>query len=220
MSARARSVDGRVVRGGGGRVSRGRGAPRGSVSGDLGGSTRAHTARMQRARLLAAAVGTVSELGWSGVTVAQIAGRARVSRRTFYDLFCDREDCLLGMLDDAVARVEEELRRTDLQESSWQDRVREGLWTILSFLDREPVLAGVCVVHALGGGTQVLARRQEIFGRLASILDEGRRESAHGQRTSDLTAEGLVGAAFTIVHARLSRPEGDPLTALASALMS
>jgi len=172
---------------------------------------------MQRARLIGAAVPVVDEVGWSGVTVAQIATRARVSRRTFYDLFADRDDCLLAMLDDAVARIEDELALVS-HGVSWCARVRGGLWTILSFLHREPVLARVCVVQALRGGLRVLERREEIFARLAAILEEGRGESPR-EEVSRLTAEGLVGAAFTIVQARLLRGEREPLTDLTGELM-
>jgi AcrR family transcriptional regulator/DNA-binding MarR family transcriptional regulator len=180
-------------------------------------SARGQVSEMQRARLIRAAVPVVDEVGWAGSTVAQIASRARVSRRTFYDLFADREDCLLAVLDDAVARIEAELGPVSL-EKSWRARVRGGLWTILSFLDREPVLARVCVVEALRGGPRVLECRQEIFARLARILEEGRGESPR-EETSRLTAEGLVGAAFTIVQARLPRGELESLTDLTGELM-
>jgi AcrR family transcriptional regulator len=180
-------------------------------------SARGQVSEMQRARLICAAVPVVDEVGWSGATVAQIAARARVSRRTFYDLFADRDDCLLAVLDDAVARIEDELGPVSL-EVSWRARVRGGLWTILSFLDREPILARVCVVEALRGGSRVLERREEIFARLAAILGEGRGESPR-EETSRLTAEGLVGAAFTIVQARLLRCDREPLTGLTGELM-
>ena len=49
---------------------------------------RVKVSEMQRARLLGGAVAAVERLGWSNVTVASIASRARVSRRTFYELFC------------------------------------------------------------------------------------------------------------------------------------
>jgi AcrR family transcriptional regulator/DNA-binding MarR family transcriptional regulator len=172
---------------------------------------------MQRSRLLSAAVATVAELGWSGATVAHITARARVSRRTFYDLFDNREDCLLAVLEDVVGEVERELVAADLGGLSWRERVRGGLWTILCFLDREPALARVCVAQALHGGPRVLARREEILGRLAAILDEGRRENARG--CPPLTAEGLVGATFAIVYARLTRAERKPLTSLLPELM-
>jgi AcrR family transcriptional regulator len=180
-------------------------------------SARGQVSEMQRARLIGAAVPVVDEVGWSAATVAQIASRARVSRRTFYDLFTDRDDCLLAVLDDAVARIEHELGLVGL-EVSWRARVRGWLWTILSFLDREPVLARVCVVEALRGGPRVLERREEIFAGLARVLEEGCGESPR-EETSDLTAEGLVGAAFTIVQARLLRGDREPLTGLTGELM-
>src|SRR5580692_8781024 len=180
-------------------------------------TARGNVAEMQRARLIGAAVVVVDEVGWSAVTVAQIATRARVSRRTFSDLFSDRDDCLLAMLDDAVARIEDELVLVSAQ-ASWCARVRGGLWTILSFLDREPVLARVCVLEAPRGGPLVLDRREEIFARLAEVLGEGSEESPR-EETSRLTAEGLVGAAFTIVQARLLRGDRKLLTGLVGELM-
>ncbi len=177
---------------------------------------------MQRARLLSAAVATIGELGYAGASVAHITARARVSRRTFYDLFANREDCLLAVLGDAVQRISDEIAAADLAGSAWRDRVRGGLLAILSFFDREPVLARVCVVDALQGGPRVLAWREEVLAGLARALDEGRLESRAGSREcTSLTAEGLVGAAFAIVHARLiSKQRRGPLRDLAGELMS
>ena len=93
---------------------------------------------------------------------------------------------------------------------------------ILSFFDREPVLARVCVVDALQDGPRVLAWREEVLAGLAGVLDEGRLESRAGSREcTALTAEGLVGAAFAIVHARLtSKKQRGPLRDLVGELMS
>ncbi len=168
-------------------------------------SPRVQVSEMQRSRLLSAAVVTVEELGWSGASVAHITSRARVSRRTFYDLFENREDCLLAILEDVVGRVEGELAALRLDGLPWRERVRAGLWTVLCFLDREPLLARACVAQALQGGPRVLERREEILARLAVVLDEGRLEHARGLECPPLTAEGLVGAVFSIVHARLVR---------------
>jgi AcrR family transcriptional regulator len=186
-------------------------------------SPRVQVAGMQRARLLAAALATVEELGWPDASVAHIAGRARVSRRTFYDLFANREDCLLAVLQGAVERIEGEIVAADLMGLPWVERVRGGLFTILSFFDREPVLARVCVVQALRGGPRVLRWREGILARLAEVLDEGRGErSSRSQDCTVLTAEGLVGAAFAIVYARLSVNERQEpsLSALLGELMS
>jgi AcrR family transcriptional regulator len=173
---------------------------------------------IQRSRLLAAAVVAVDELGYADTTVSDVTSRARVSRRTFYELFSNREECLAAVLEDVVGLVEGEVVAAGLGGLAWRERVRGGLWAILSFLDREPALARVCVVQALRGGTEVLARREEILAGLTAVVDEGRRD-ARGGGCTPLTAEGVVGAAFAIVYARLLRGEQGPLRGLLGELM-
>jgi AcrR family transcriptional regulator len=180
---------------------------------------REQVAEIQRSRLLAGAVGTIDEHGYAHTTVGQIATRARVSRRTFYELFADREACLAALFEEVVGMIERELAAAGLGGLPWRERVRGGLWAILSFFDREPALARVCVVQVLRGGPGVLARRDEVLARLAEELDEGRGGGARGAQCTALTAEGLVGAAFGIVYARLLRGERMPLTGLFGELM-
>jgi AcrR family transcriptional regulator len=175
---------------------------------------------IQRSRLIAAAVCAIEELGYAQVTVGQITRRASVSRRTFYELFSDREECLSAVLEDALAALAAELARADLEGLPWPKRVRGGLATVLAFFDREPALARVCVVQALHGGPRVLERREHILAELAVVLDEGRAVGARGAECAPLTAEGLVGAAFGIVYARLFKRESPPLTDLVGELMA
>jgi AcrR family transcriptional regulator/DNA-binding MarR family transcriptional regulator len=186
----------------------------------LGEAPRARVVEIQRSRLLAAAASVVDERGFSHTTVAHITEHARVSRRTFYDLFEDREDCLLAVFEDAVDLIRREvLAATGAAGRDWRERVRAGLWAILSFLDREPVLARVCVVQTLRSGTRPLERREEVLTELARVLDEGRGESARGGACPPLTSEGLIGAVSTILYGRLCRGEHPPLTTIFGELM-
>ena len=191
--------------------------PRGVAS-----TPRVQVAEMQRARLLTAAVATIAELGYARASVAHITERARVSRRTFYDLFENREDCLLAVLQDAVARIEGEIAAANLTGLGWRERVRGGLLAILSFFDREPTLARVCVVQALQGGSRVLQWREAVLCELAEVLDQGRgRGLPRSRECTVLTAEGLVGAASAIVYARLLAPRRqESLRNLVGELMS
>ena len=186
-----------------------------------GGDGVAHprVVKIQRSRMLAAAAQAVEELGYARATVAHITRRAKVSRRTFYELFSNREECLIAALEDVVERIRGELAAAALEGLAWRERVRGGLWVILAFFDREPVLARFCVVQALRGSQAVLERREEILGDLAHVIDEGRLESARGGECPPLTAEGLVGAASALIYARLLRRESEPLTGLTSDLM-
>jgi AcrR family transcriptional regulator len=183
---------------------------------------RVQVSEMQRSRLLAAAAMIVDEEGYARTTVARITQRARVSRRTFYEQFDDREACLDALVEDVVTTIEGEIARANLDGLTWRERVRGGLVAILSFFDREPALARVCVVQSPRGGKSVLRRREQILTRLSSVLDEGRSErSAKGGGVTELTAEGLIGAALTIVHTRLQRGQASaPLTNLTGELMS
>ncbi len=174
---------------------------------------------IQRSRLLAAAVVAVDELGYADATVADITGRAHVSRRTFYELFSNREECLAAVLEGVVALVEGEIAAAGLGRLPWRERVRGGLWVILSFLESEPALARICVVQALRGGPQTLERREQVLARLAGVLDEGRREGPRGAGCTLVTAEGLVGGAFGVVYSRLRSGGGEPLTGLLDELM-
>ena len=54
----------------------------------------------QRVRILRAAAVAVDERGYGAVTVTHITARAKISRRTFYELFVDREECLLAVMED------------------------------------------------------------------------------------------------------------------------
>ena len=184
------------------------------------GVPRRQVAEIQRSRLLAAAVRAADERGYANTTVADIVARSRLSRRTFYEMFADREECLSAVLEDALALIEAELDEACLEGLSWRERLRNGLWVILAFFDREPVLARVCVVGALSGGPAVLERREEVLAGLARVVDEGRVQGgARARECTPLTAEGLVGAAMAILYARLLKGQREPLTGLLGELM-
>src|ERR671930_1076961 len=51
--------------------------------------------KSQRSRMLGALVEVVAEKGYVATTVADVIGRAGVSRTTFYEQFKDKEDCFL-----------------------------------------------------------------------------------------------------------------------------
>jgi AcrR family transcriptional regulator len=183
------------------------------------GAPRVHVEEIQRSRVLTAAAAVIDEVGYEQSTVQRIAARARVSRRTFYELFENRDACLVALLDEVVKRVEQELEAAGLGSLAWRERVRGGLWVILSFLDAEPALARICVVQALHGGPAAMERRERVLKRLAAILDEGRQEGSRGDECTLVTAEGLVGGAFGVIYARLRSGDRRPLTELLDELM-
>jgi AcrR family transcriptional regulator/DNA-binding MarR family transcriptional regulator len=169
--------------------------------------------------MLAAAVDAVDEVGYAGMTVAQVISRARVSRKTFYDVFADREDCFLAAFDQALAQGRELLGEAYRAEDSWSEGVRTALARLLSTMDEEPALTRLVVVEALAAGERVLGRRAEAFSELAAAIDRGRREP-DALDPAEVTAEGVVGAVFAVLHARVLDGGERPLTELLGQLMS
>jgi AcrR family transcriptional regulator len=170
-------------------------------------------AEIQRARMIAALIEVTRERGVGGVTVAHIVARAGVSRRTFYELFEDREDCVLAAFDLAVARAARRVLPAYRVPGSWQERIRAALCALLEFVEDEPGMATLCIVDALGAGPVVLERRSRIVGLLIDAVHEGRHEVRRGARPTRLTAEGVVGAILAVLYARLADQGGDPACA-------
>jgi AcrR family transcriptional regulator len=160
-------------------------------------------AEIQRARLLAAMTDVACERGAGNVTVAQVVERAGVSRRTFYELFSDREECFLAAFDDGMARASGYVLGAYDPEAGWAERVRSALTALLEFVDVERGVGRVLIVESLGAGTEALERRRRVLACIISVVGEGRSDVKGGEGPPSLTAEGAVGAVFSVIHARL-----------------
>jgi AcrR family transcriptional regulator/DNA-binding MarR family transcriptional regulator len=181
---------------------------------------REHVSEIQRLRILAAMVEVASERGAAQATVAHVVARAGVSRRTFYDLFEDRESCFLTAFEEALGQAAGVVLPVYRSLGSWRERIRGALWALLVLFDSHPAAARLCVVEALAAGPRALARRQEVVRLLIAAVDEGRSEVAKGSRQPPpLTADGVVGAVLSVIHSRLLEPGGGSLAGLLGELM-
>jgi AcrR family transcriptional regulator len=215
-------------------------------SGDDGGGPRAQLAEIQRARILAAATQAVAELGYAGLTVSEVISRARISRRTFYEFFADREECFLAAFDVALARVAEPVlaaylgaaphrpsaggedagrpdasrERANRSHGTWRERVSAALGAMLALFDEQPAAARLLVVDALAAGPVALERRAAVFDALVAAVEDG-RGAARGREPGPLAGEAVVGAVLSVLHTRLLEPDRrEPLSGLLGPLMN
>ncbi|HTA15886.1 MAG TPA: TetR family transcriptional regulator [Solirubrobacteraceae bacterium] len=175
---------------------------------------------IQRARILAGMVEECARRGAASVSVAHVVGRAGVSRRTFYEVFQDREDCFLAAFDDGVARATQCALAGYNPSARWAERLRAALVGLLRFLDVESDMGRLLIVGSLGAGARALARRRDVLAQLTAAVDEGRDLSKAGDEFSLLTAEGVVGGVLSVLHSRLQQDTTTPLVELTSPLMS
>ena len=199
-------------------------------------SGRERVVEIQRARILAAMSELVREHGVGAVTVAHVVGRSGVSRRTFYELFEDREDCLRAAFESAVDRAAggvlqayKAARGAGTGNGAaggggvWVERVRAGLAALLEFLDAEPALGSLCVVDSLAAGPVVLERRARVVGVLVDVVHRGGLAACRGlggRRPGRIVAEGAVGGVLSVIHARVAARGERPLVGLLSQLMA
>src|SRR5580704_13306877 len=181
---------------------------------------RGHVTEIQRARMLGAAVEAIEENGYARLTVAQVINRAKVSRKTFYDLFVDREDCFLAVFERTLDQMGARVAEAYAQEPTWREAVRAGLAALLVFIDEEPELARLCVVDALGGGPRVLEERTRVLAQVRVVIDLGRGAATTRREPPSVTAEGVIGAVFAVIHTRMLERSSKPYIGLHGPLMS
>ena len=160
----------------------------------------------------------VAEHGESNVTVARVIARSGVSRRTFYELFSDREECFLAAVDDAVARASRYVLDSYDPSARWAERIRSALTGLLAFLDVERGMGRLLIVGSLGAGVKALERRERVLAQMIAVVDEGRTEAKTGNEPPPLTAEGIVGGVLSVLHSRLLQEDPGRLLKLTSPL--
>jgi AcrR family transcriptional regulator len=180
---------------------------------------RSGVADIQRARMIAALVEVAGERGAGGVTVAHVVARSGVSRRTFYELFADRDACFLAAFDLAAGRAAQRVLPAFESQGAWRERIRAGLGALLEYLEDEPGMGRLLMVDALGAGSAALERRAGMVGYLVGAVHEGRHEAKRGTAPTSLTAEGVVGAVLAVLHARLALGGSPEMVGLLGPLM-
>ncbi len=184
-----------------------------------GQSPRARIAELQRDRILAATVEAIEEIGYARLSVAAILNRARISRKTFYDAFANREDCFLAVFEQTLSEARRLAGEAYARESSWCKGVRSALGTLLAYAEAEPALARLLVVEAIRAGKEVSQLRAHALAEIASVIDEGRVAASTVHQPPEISAEGVAGAVFAALHARLLDGDAEGLTDLLGPLM-
>ena len=124
----------------------------------------------QRGRLLEAMAQCVAEHGYAATTVAQVIGRAGVSRKTFYEHFPDKRACFLAAWEVGTDILIAQVLAAGDEAEGWRARLRAGVDAFLEILAAEPDFARSFMLEVLSVGGEALARRAAINERFAAVL--------------------------------------------------
>jgi AcrR family transcriptional regulator len=152
----------------------------------------------------------VADKGYAAVTIDDIARTARISKRTFYDHFADKERCFLAAYTMASDIVFDAVRAAAADRSRpWRERFDAVLETYLRALAARPEVTRVFHVEIQAAGPEALELRQGVTGRYAALLRRIVREGGETQ-LDEATAFALLGASHELVlhavaHGRTAR---------------
>jgi AcrR family transcriptional regulator len=173
-----------------------------------------------RRRILDALVRIVALRGYDRTTIEDVLLLAEVPEPIFDEHFEDKQDCLLVALDDLIGRIECTILKRIDGSTSWSERVRLGLQTLLAALACNPDGARVVFVECLSAGEPAIARVHCAMASFVPFLEEGR--SAQAASTDHLppqTSEAVVGGIAAILHRRALEHHTAELPALLGDLL-
>ncbi len=160
-------------------------------------------------KLAQAMISAVAENGYEATTVGEIVARARVSRKTFYDCFANKQDCLLRSAElisaAGMRRVEQAYR--DTQGLSVSQRAEAALRALFLAAIENPGSLRLSVIEVVSAGEAGIERRERWFSGYEELVLQGLgRARTEGQLPRDaLTA--IVGGINSLLYRRMRSGE-------------
>jgi AcrR family transcriptional regulator len=150
-----------------------------------------------RVRLMAGLAQSVAEKGYAAVTIADVVGHARVSKRTFYEHFADKEACLVAMYEYASDHLVAVLRAASAPDRPWPERIRASATAYLTALEALPAVNRTLLLEMQAAGARAFEmriRKQQRFAEvLSELVDEARTRDPELRPLSPALALAVVG---------------------------
>lgn len=190
------------------------------LTGGPHGIPRAVVHEVQRGRLLDALAEVIAEEGYLDTTVHKILKRAGISRRTFYEIFTDKQDCFMAAYQEAADHVVTLAQHGCRVGATPEQRIENGLCAILELAEREPDVARMCVVEVMAAGEKARKRRANTMERLADLVADALEERCADRKEALLRARMLTGGVHEIVYDALTRGKTARMPELANDIVA
>jgi AcrR family transcriptional regulator len=162
-----------------------------------------------RLRLLEGMAAAVNHKGYAATTIADIVRHARVSKRTFYQHFPDRQACFLACYQHGAELALRAVADAAGRGGPWPQRVRAATRAYLATLQAQPTLTRTLLVEVHGAGPRALALRRAVLARFARLLcdlvEQGRRDHPEIRELAPAMSTALVGGINELVLATIEQ---------------
>jgi len=123
-----------------------------------------------RSRLLEGMAHAVAAKGYADTTIADIVREASVSRRTFYEHFSTKAECLIALYESASRNALKVLRDSIDPQYEWQTQIERALTAYLGCMAQNPVLMRTLFIEILGLGAEGLEARRRVNQEIADFM--------------------------------------------------
>ena len=149
-----------------------------------------------RPRLLEGMAHSVASKGYADTTVADIVRQAGVSKRTFYECFVTKADCLIALYEAASHNALKLLREAIDPAHEWQTQIEVALAAYLGCMKQNPPLMRTLFIEILGLGAEGLAARRrvnlEISGFMLDVVNGGQGRAQAQRRPEPPLSAGMA----------------------------
>ena len=175
------------------------------------GTPAGSVAQNQRERLFGAMVASVATRGFAATRVTDLIKLSGVSRRSFYDLFPDKEACFRAVIRELAAKS---MSLTDELTGSYAERARRRFQTLSEVVVAQPAAARLCLIEAYAAGDEAMEPLEDARVALERRLQSAAAESPQRAGMPPEMISALLGAALEVVRTRLRQGNERELTKL------
>jgi AcrR family transcriptional regulator len=172
----------------------------------------------QRQRLLSATAEGFVEEGYAPLSVSSVTSRAHVSRRTFYELFDDKIDCVLAAHLLSFQQLEKALCTACASRKPWPEAVATAVLAGLEFAADSPEQASLLALAPFAAQPELTARALAAKDHLLVLLRRGLGRCPEAQAPSELVERALLMGVMQVVGSELTAGRAKRLPALAPEL--
>jgi len=159
----------------------------------------------QRERLYEAMIKSVNENGFVATTISDLVAGAGVSRRSFYEHFANKEECLMATYDALIGRLTARIVEAYDPEEEWTNQIEAFVRALFEASSDRPDAARLVSVEMGAAGPIGIERWARDAERLTQFVTYIFEQAPGEGSVPAPIARAIVGALRTILYSRVRR---------------
>ncbi len=203
----------------GGTITTGEEPPGGRLPRGAHSLTREQVEANQRERIMTAMVDLVGEQGYGATSVTEVAKRAGVSRKAFYEQFANKQECFLATYDALVAEGLDRASAAAREGGGLQDELGLGLGAIFQRVIETPSVQRLVLLEVTAAGPAGIQRREQLISGYEGMLRERLGVAPRPGIIPNPLLRAVVGGILRVLYTRVQSGAQRKLPALISELV-